>query len=338
MRFERELLVPATLCAATFAVALALTIRVGLSGTDILVEYWRVSATATFITFLLWCGLPFFRPAEYRALLPSTAGVAFLRERWPLLLLPLLLGPVFNTGYTLAKTAFPFLVGYRWDGTFAAVDSFVFGGDPWRITHALIGPEGSLCLADAYTFVWGAAFVFVPRFLIFFASPRLAIRFYTARMLTWFFGGVVSAALFSSTGPIFAGIADPRIGHHFSLLRKSLDALLPRGDVILESQGFLRAMNGVPQAIEGAGISAMPSMHLATAALYVLLAWKTRWRIPAVLFWVTIWIGSVHFGYHYAIDGIVGSLIAWASWSLTAPRDAAARGALPPVAAERCAA
>lgn len=326
MRFERELLVPATLCAVTFSVALALTIGVGLSGTDILFEYWRVSASATFLTFLLWCGLPFFRPAEFRAMLPSTAGVAFLRQRWPLLILPLVIGPVFNTGYTLAKTAFPFLVGYRWDGTFAEVDSLVFGQDPWRITHALIGREGSLLLADAYTFAWGAALVFVPRILIFFGSPKVAIRFYTARMLTWFFGGVISAALFSSTGPVFAGIADPRLGDRFALLRISIGTMLPRGDIIPESQGFLRALHGVPQAIEGAGISAMPSMHLATAALYVLLAWRTRWRIPAILFWCTIWVGSVHFGYHYAIDGIVGSLIAWLSWHLTAPRDATKRG------------
>jgi membrane-associated phospholipid phosphatase len=64
----------------------------------------------------------------------------------------------------------------------------------------------------------------------------------------------------------------------------------------------------------GGGVSAMPSMHIAAAILYLLAARRTFWFIPACLFAVIIFVGSIHSGYHYAVDGIVAAAIACACW------------------------
>jgi hypothetical protein len=85
------------------------------------------------------------------------------------------------------------------------------------------------------------------------------------------------------------------------------------------TQHYLRQAHEIPIAARGGGISAMPSMHLAVAMLFVIIAWRTAWRVPAMAFWTVIWVGSVHFGYHYAWDGIIGSAIAWGCWKATAP-------------------
>jgi membrane-associated phospholipid phosphatase len=68
-------------------------------------------------------------------------------------------------------------------------------------------------------------------------------------------------------------------------------------------------------AVKGGGISAMPSMHLGAASIYVLAARRTPWIVPAVLFWAIIFVCSGYFGYHYWVDGIVAAMVASACWS-----------------------
>jgi hypothetical protein len=140
-------------------------------------------------------------------------------------------------------------------------------------------------------------------------------------MMVWMFGGVVAASFFSSAGPVFAQISDLEVARQYEPLLRSLNTLMPPDDLILKSQAYLLGSHGQDLVVRAGGISAMPSMHVATAALYVCLAWGTKWRNPALMFWAIIWIASVHFGYHYASDGLVGSLIAWLSWKLARHRD-----------------
>jgi hypothetical protein len=66
----------------------------------------------------------------------------------------------------------------------------------------------------------------------------------------------------------------------------------------------------------GSGISAMPSVHVATATLLALFGWQYSrpYGIALTLFAVIIFIGSIHLGWHYAVDGyaaILGTLAIW---------------------------
>ena len=61
----------------------------------------------------------------------------------------------------------------------------------------------------------------------------------------------------------------------------------------------------------------MPSMHVAAATIFVLAAKGRGWTLAALLFWFATYIGSVHFGYHYALDGLVGAIFAILCWLLT---------------------
>lgn len=65
-------------------------------------------------------------------------------------------------------------------------------------------------------------------------------------------------------------------------------------------------------------ISAMPSMHVASSVLLALLGWRLNRAagIALTAFAVLIQVGSVHLGWHYAIDGYAGALGAWLIWTL----------------------
>ena len=58
----------------------------------------------------------------------------------------------------------------------------------------------------------------------------------------------------------------------------------------------------------------MPSMHIATATILICAAWRTRWLLLALLFWLMTFFGSVYLGYHYAIDAPVAAVVALLCW------------------------
>jgi hypothetical protein len=136
---------------------------------------------------------------------------------------------------------------------------------------------------------------------------------------TWILLGTGAAILFSSAGPCFfahvTGLPDPYA---------SLMAYLHRANEsfpisTLGAQGLLWDAYSLHRFSAFAGISAMPSMHVASATLFALLGWRTnRWLgIAFTGFFGLILIGSVHLGWHYAIDGYAGAIGALFIWWLT---------------------
>ena len=60
----------------------------------------------------------------------------------------------------------------------------------------------------------------------------------------------------------------------------------------------------------------MPSVHVSIAFLMLLLAWNygrgARWFFG--VFAGMIMIGSVHLGWHYAVDGYLAALVTFIIW------------------------
>lgn len=273
--------------AATLVGLIALFVRIGQST----IQLWRRGAADPLPT--LW------REASSR--LDRLAVTA-------------LVAPVFFAAFTTTKTGMGRLVGFRWDRTFTDVDTAIFGTDPWRITHAFLGPAPTWALAFFYTYIFGFTLAYVQGFVAIYASRRTVGIFFLAMFLTWFFGGVIGAYALSSAGPVFAGLSDPALQARFAPLAAKLHASMPGDWMVAPTQQYLAATINSPIAEKGGGISAMPSMHIASAMLYVMLAGRTKWQWLAVPFLALTWLGSVHFGYHYAIDGAVAIPIAVLCW------------------------
>ena len=124
-------------------------------------------------------------------------------------------------------------------------------------------------------------------------------------MACWFLIGVVGAAAFSSAGPIFADQVDPALEsgsrRYISRSPRSFRPTTPSSSPRPISAALCSCGRRCAPAEVGDAVDAPCGMH----HLLILLAWRSMWRIPAFVLWAVIWVGSVHLGYHYALDGIV---------------------------------
>jgi hypothetical protein len=224
------------------------------------------------------------------------------------------LGTVFTFDvYGAFKGEIPTFRDYTWDGAFADLDQVLHGAtDPWIWTHALPGTELVTTVLDQVYVSWYLVLLLSVLLVATWAPLRLRSRFFLAFVLCIAFAGSLAAIYFASGGPAFyADLADD--AERFAPLLQNLD-----GTRALSGQNALwDAFVTGSDKLYG-GISAMPSMHVTLTALVALAAW--RWQralgVVAMAYTGLILVGSVHLGWHYAIDGYAGIVIAWLAWAL----------------------
>ncbi len=259
-------------------------------------------------------------------------GVAPLRVAALLLALP-----IFLSVFSSFKSLIPKLQPFAWDVPLAELDRLLhFGVDPWVLLQPLLAqPSAVRALDFLYHPVWS---------LLLFAlwswqaadlrRPALRLQFLIALPLAWILIGSVGGLIFSSAGPCyFAEVGGAPSDRFEPLLARLSDihAITP-----LVSQSAQRALWALHQAGAigfGSGISAMPSVHVASALMLYLVA-RRYGRAPgafALTFVLAICVGSVALGWHYALDAYAGAALAWLVW---AGAGRIARAVLPPGRAE----
>ena len=200
-------------------------------------------------------------------------------------------------------------VPFSWDARLASWGAALHGAPPWTFFRWAIA---SPVLLRSWELVYNVGWtVVIPGVVVWrIVSPPSAerTRFLTAFVAAWPVAGIVLAGFLMSAGPVYydrvaGGMVDP-----YAPLRVSLDHVSWTARYVQE---FLWSAYVHHRRIPGAGISAMPSMHLVTAMLTAL----TIRRASGWLFLVLIFAGSVLTGWHYSLDGYVGIVAALALWT-----------------------
>ncbi len=249
------------------------------------------------------------------------ADIATLVMRPKLLInaLPVFTAMVFfNKAMIELKPAIPAINPFSWDVTFMHWDRALhFGLDPWAILQPLLGYDYvTYAVNMAYNFWFVALFAAWFWFGFQKQANELRTRFFLSYMLAWWIGGGLLAVYFSSAGPVYydeLGLAPNPYTDLFAYLNAA-DTRIPLW--FLDTQQML--WDGYTGKGPPLGISAMPSMHNASAVLFALAFARVSKRLGwfFMAYAVVILVGSVHLGWHYAIDGYAGVAVALFSWWL----------------------
>jgi membrane-associated phospholipid phosphatase len=214
------------------------------------------------------------------------------------------------------KGAIAVLAPFRWDLTLSHVDKALhFGHAPYEYLAGLL--EYPLVV---FGFNFAYNFWFVVMVAMFFTSAiarrdtLLRHQFILSFMLVWVLAGFFVAMGFSSAGPCY--FARLGLGDAYKPLTDALGLASESYPIwALTTQDML--WNGYTGASTGSiGISAFPSLHVATAVLFAIYA-SRRWGRIGIAFWAfaaTILVGSVVLGWHYAVDGYAGALLSVLIW------------------------
>jgi hypothetical protein len=200
------------------------------------------------------------------------------------------------------KVAMPVAVGFWADPLLADVDAALFGRDAWRLLPPAIGP-----LIDWTYVTWGFASALTLTYLA--VAPAAPAR---GRAIASYFLLIAVSALgqyaFPSAGPIFY----QTVGHGDRFAAMEIHPW------VRMTADYLWQNHAAQGGHVGAGISAMPSVHVGGAAWIALTlgALAPRLRVCGWAYFALIFVGSVYLGWHYAIDGIAGLILAVGAWMI----------------------
>ncbi len=239
--------------------------------------------------------------------------------------------PTLMAVFLMAKNLIPYVHPFGWDVRLAVIDHALHGAMPWALLQPVLGhPLVTQAISLAYA-LW---FLLLYGSWIWWAlsNHEQRARFLLSYTLCWILLGTLMATALSSAGPVFYGA----ITGDFSVYGDQMSYLLAVDKQIpllsLEIRDRLWSSYVHDFGSVTSGISAMPSLHVAIATLCAIAGWYVSRRagIWLTVYAVFIFVGSIHLGWHYAVDGyvsIVGAALIWAAvgWLLRRPAAAASR-------------
>lgn len=210
--------------------------------------------------------------------------------------------------YTNIKTRIPFFKPIdTGDVFFEKLDNLIFGRsliskiETWVSSNSDV--NHFLQKVYMHDYIWFIALLAI----FYFRRDVFSLRWSFASISITYLAGILITAMYPSAGPCFihvdrfAWLQDSTIGH----AQKGLSDYFWFSKMMMAKHGELISRPFV-------GIAAFPSLHVAHMALVMWIALKKIPLLGIWMIWVTFttFIATIGFGWHYAMDGIGGIIIA----------------------------
>jgi hypothetical protein len=297
--------------------------------------FFATVGVALFGAFALW----YLYHARIRKV-PDFQAVAWQRIRTDFLhrdrlflALPIFaLWPITASAFSYLKSVMPLVQPFYLDPLLYEWDKALhFGIDPWRLLQPFAGYTWITYLINFVYALW--FFVFQAVLVLQACSlgdPKRRMKYLLTQVLAWALIGNLAATLMSSAGPCYYGLVvggpdpyAPLMGYlrdvaaNLSLSAFGINMHLSFTALMLQDLLWQSQIDGDFGIAKG--ISAAPSMHIASSWIIWRLAWSMgrTARIFGSAFLAFIFVGSIHLGWHYALDGYLAVAGAWALWRLT---------------------
>lgn len=216
--------------------------------------------------------------------------------------------------YTWLKLDVPLINWRIYDSYFWNLDIALHGGfSPSLFCLALFNNRAFLWSLDSLYGIWLFIALITQGFFTASLDPVLRKRYMFSIVLIWIVGVWIYIG-WPALGPVY---------FHHSQFAQTLKSM-PSADftqralmanynkvVLSRSTGIIKAPFN-----PSLGIAAMPSLHVGLMWLFFLWSRRLPRAFPLFFFLYTIlvFVGSLVSGWHYAVDGYVGVLIAWLSY------------------------
>jgi hypothetical protein len=226
-----------------------------------------------------------------------------------------LLIPPFMCSYSSMKQAIPVFKRFNSDILLSRLDHLIhFNNNPWTLLQSWIGHPSLTRLIDFCYIAWGTIFLYTLLWMAYSRRKSLRLRFLLSLVLCWIIIGNILASLLASVGPCYYGQVTASAMNPYAPMLDYLHSIPALEAVRIQDTLWKAYINGTFMPL--GGISAMPSMHVSIAVLLA-LAYRhvSPWLgIVFALYAGVIQIGSVHLGWHYAIDGYLSAILTVTIW------------------------
>ena len=227
---------------------------------------------------------------------------------------------VMTYGYFWLKVVIPLVNPRLWDDALWRLDTVLhFGVSPSVFVPGLLAGTPLVALLDRWYWLWVPTIFYTLSFWSAGLDRPLARRFLLSCVLLWTLGSWIYLSV-PAVGPVFVEPqAFAAVHDDMPLVRAGQQALAENYQVMLAGRRTGELKRFKPTR----GVAAMPSLHVGAHFLFFLWARRrARWlALPFALATAFTFAGSLLSGYHYAVDGYAGMLLAWLCYRVAVWRE-----------------